>query len=65
MDENRVGIKIYTIIFFLILAGFIGFLIYEYQREAEFKERTAPKERFKKNRGNSLNLLSEMINNKT
>lgn len=65
MDENRVGIKIYTIIFFLILAGFIGFLIYEYQREADFKERTAPKERFKKNKGNSMKLLIEQLSNKT
>lgn len=64
MDENRVGIKVYTVIFFLILAGFLGFLIYEWAREAEFKERTAPKERFKKNKGNSMQLLLEQLSKK-
>ncbi len=49
MDEKRVDIKIYTVLFFMILIGFIGFLVYKGYRESEYKSRVAPRERFKKN----------------
>ena len=65
MEENKTYIKIYTVIFFLILSGFIGFLFYEWNRETEFKERMAPKERkerFKKNRDNTMELIIKKIN---
>ena len=65
MDEKRVDIKIYTVLFFLILIGFLSFLVYQGCRDSEYKERLAPKERFKKNKDNVLlhitNLASEKV----
>jgi hypothetical protein len=54
MDEKRVDIKIYTVLFFVILIGFLSFLVYQGCRDAEYKERLAPKERYKKNKDNVL-----------
>jgi hypothetical protein len=51
MDEKRVDIKIYTVLFFVILIGFLSFLVYQGCRDSEYKERLTPKERFKKNSG--------------
>jgi hypothetical protein len=54
MDEKRVDIKIYTVLFFMILIGFLSFLIYQGCRDSEYKERVTPKDRFKKNKENAL-----------
>jgi len=54
MDEKRVDIKIYTVLFFIILIGFLSFLVYEGCRDAGYKERLTPKERYKKNKENVL-----------
>lgn len=54
MDEKRVDIKIYTVLFFMILIGFLSFLVYQGCRDSEYKERLAPKDRFKKSKDNAL-----------
>jgi hypothetical protein len=54
MDEKRVDIKIYTVLFFMILIGFLSFLVYQGCRDSEYKERLAPKEKFKKGKDNAL-----------
>jgi len=51
MDEKRVDIKIYTVLFFMILIGFLSFLVYQGCRDSEYKVKLTPKERFKKNSG--------------
>ncbi len=65
MNEKRVDIKIYTVLFFMILIGFLSFLVYQGCKDSEYKERLAPKERFKKNKDNVLlhitNLASEKV----
>jgi hypothetical protein len=60
MDEKRVDIKIYTVLFFMILIGFLSFLVYQGCRDAEYKERLAPRERYKKNKDNVLLHIQEL-----
>jgi hypothetical protein len=64
MDEKRVDIKIYTVLFFMILIGFLSFLVYQGCRDAEYKERLAPKERYKKNKDNVLMHIQELSREK-
>jgi hypothetical protein len=64
MDEKRVDIKIYTVLFFMILIGFLSFLVYQGCRDAEYKERLAPKERYKKNKDNVLLHIQELSREK-
>jgi hypothetical protein len=60
MEEKRVDIKIYTVLFFMILIGFLSFLVYQGCRDAEYKVRLAPKERYKKNKDNVLLHIQEL-----
>jgi hypothetical protein len=62
MDEKRVDIKIYTVLFFMILIGFLSFLVYQGCRDSEYKERLAPKDRFKKSKGNALLRIDKQVN---
>lgn len=61
MDEKRVDIKIFTVLFFVILIGFIGFLVYQGYRESEYKSRIVPKERFKKNKDDVSLYIPESV----
>jgi hypothetical protein len=54
MDEKRVDIKIYTVVFFMILIGFLSFLVYQGYRDSEYKGRLAPKEKIKRGKDNVL-----------
>jgi len=47
VEERRVGIKVYTILFLVLLVGFVIFLVSVGMREDEYRQRIAPKERFK------------------
>jgi len=64
MDEKRVDIKIYTVLFFMILIGFLSFLVYQGCRDSEFKERLAPKEKFKKSKDNVQVHIRELASEK-
>ena len=64
MDEKRVGIKVFTVVFFLLLIGFLSFLISEGCRDSEYKERMAPKERFKKNKDDVQLHIQSLISEK-
>lgn len=61
MDEKRVDIKIYTVLFFMILIGFLSFLVYQGCRDSEYKERLAPKDKFKKSKGNALLRIEKQV----
>lgn len=62
MDEKRVDIKIYTVLFFMILIGFLSFLIYQGCRDSEYKEKLTPKDRFKKSKGSALLQIDKRVN---
>ncbi|MCX6159600.1 MAG: hypothetical protein WCK13_00105 [Ignavibacteriota bacterium] len=64
MGEKRVDIKIYTVLFFMILIGFLSFLVYQGCRDSEYRERLAPKEKFKKNKDNVLNYITVTVDNR-
>lgn len=55
MEERRIGIKVYTILFLVLLVGFVIFLVSVGMREDEYRERMAPKERFKNKEVSILN----------
>ena len=49
MGEKRVDVKIFTLVFLVVLIGFLSFLVYQGCRDVNYKERLAPKENIKKN----------------
>jgi hypothetical protein len=48
MEEKKSVIQIYTIVFFLFVAGFVGFLIYQGYRDSEIQKKYSPREKVRK-----------------
>jgi hypothetical protein len=53
MEEKKSVIQIYTIVFFLFVAGFVGFLIYQGYRDSEIQKKYSPREKVRKVRTTS------------
>jgi len=60
MEEKKSVIQIYTIVFFLFVAGFVGFLVYQGYKDSEFQNKYPPKEKVRKIKTTSqLQVLEE------
>ena len=64
MDEKKGWDKSIYRSVFLLLIGFLSFLISEGCRDSEYKERMAPKERFKKNKDDVQLHIQSLISEK-
>jgi|GEM_PF-1648769 len=53
MEEKKSVIQIYTIVFFLCVAGFVGFLIYQGYKDSEIQKKYSPREKVRKARSTS------------
>ncbi len=60
VEENKGTIKIYTLLFFFVILGFIGFLVYQGLREADYKGKIAPSEKNKRHRSESSLNVSDI-----
>jgi hypothetical protein len=54
MEEKKSVIQVYTIVFFLFVAGFVGFLIYQGYKDSEIQKKYSPREKVRKSRTTSL-----------
>jgi len=61
VEENKATIKVYTFLFLFIIIGFIGFLVYQGIRDAEYKDKASPSERHRKFRSESTLITNELI----
>jgi hypothetical protein len=59
MEEKKSVIQIYTIVFFLVVAGFVGFLVYQGYKDSEFQNKYPSKEKVRKIRTTSQLQVSE------
>ncbi|MCE1165231.1 MAG: hypothetical protein LWX07_07500 [Bacteroidetes bacterium] len=59
MEENKGTIKLYTLLFFFVILGFIGFLVYQGLREADYKDKIAPSEKNRRHKSESLLRINE------
>jgi hypothetical protein len=59
MEEKKSVIQIYTIVFFLIVAGFVGFLVYQGYKDSEVQSKYPPKEKVRKIKTTSQLQVSE------
>ena len=59
MEEKKSVIQIYTIVFFLVVVGFVGFLIYQGYKDTDNPRKYTPREKVRKIRSSSLLQFSE------
>jgi hypothetical protein len=59
MEEKKSVIQIYTIVFFLVVAGFVGFLVYQGYKDSEAQNRYPQKEKVRKIKTTSQLQVSE------
>jgi len=59
VEENTASIKVYTLLFFFVILGFIGFLVYQGFKDADYKDKISPGEKSRKSRSVSVLTVSK------